>query len=145
MKLEKPGRSAWLVIAAAIVGCGGSSHPLAPVAGQIMLDGQPLAGATVTFQPIGEGMQRGDAGSGSFGKTDEQGRYQLETVLGGAAGAVVGPHAVTISRVESSSTQSDSGEGVRDVVPEKFRDGSLRFDVPAEGTDQANFDVSSAS
>ena len=68
----------WIVFAGVVLalGCGGSeSGKYAAVSGQVILNGSPLADATVSFQPDST------IGRGSSGKTDAQGKYSL-TVLG---------------------------------------------------------------
>jgi hypothetical protein len=81
------------------VGCGdaknkGPLFDLAPVAGTVTLDGQPLADADVAFYLEGAAVP-GYFGSG--GKTDAQGRYELQT--GAAKGALPGAFKVTVSRI----------------------------------------------
>ena len=83
-------------LVAVAAGCGGEK--LAPVSGVVTLDGAPLADASVTFQPVAQGGI--DAGSGSYAKTDAEGRYTLRTVTGDRRGAVVGKHVVRISQYE---------------------------------------------
>lgn len=74
-------------------GCGGTGHPkLVPVTGLVTLDGRQLAGADVTFMPIGE-----TRGAGSHGRTGPDGRYSLTAVRGGR-GAVPGTYKVIISK-----------------------------------------------
>ena len=53
----------WCLLMA--TGCGG----YASVSGQVLLDGKPLANATVSFQP--------EKGRASYGRTDAQGNYRL--------------------------------------------------------------------
>jgi hypothetical protein len=77
----------WLLIA--VAGCGKSGPQIAPVHGQVKLDGQLLANGDVEFQP-------NDGTRGSTGRTDPEGRYSL-MFRRGQAGAVVGPHTVHIS------------------------------------------------
>jgi hypothetical protein len=79
-------------LAAAIVGCG-SDLNLAPVEGMVTFQGKPLANATVTFIPKGEG-------SLGVGITDEEGSFSILT--GGQAGVTPGMCAVTVSKMESS-------------------------------------------
>jgi hypothetical protein len=125
-----------LVVAAALVGCGGGT---AGVSGVVTLDGQPLEGATVSFTPAS-----GDGGGigGSYGKTDAQGRYTLKTVNGDRAGAAIGKHKVTISQAKADPTNP---EGIaKDIVPAKYNTKSdLTFDVPSGGTDNADFALKS--
>ena len=126
------------------IGCGGESYPLAPVSGVVLLDGRPLADARVSFEPrrSGEGI---NAGPGSYGKTDAEGRYVLET-LDGDRGAVVATHDVTISTFQAKADlTSDEVEQVvmEEKVPAEYnRAGALSFPVPAQGTAAADFRLS---
>ncbi len=79
-------------LAVAIVGCR-SDLNLAPVEGTVTFQGKPLANATVTFIPKGEG-------SLGVGITDEEGSFSIST--GGQAGVTPGLCAVTVSKMESS-------------------------------------------
>jgi hypothetical protein len=124
-----------------VAGCGASDYPLAPVAGSVTLDGEPLSGAVVNFQPIAAG----DAplGPGSVGRTDAAGSYRLATVAG-EPGAWVGSHKVRIySFSPESPAEADSDrEPSQERVPERYnyRTG-LVFEVPASGTDKADFQL----
>ena len=86
------------------VGCGGSSYSTAPVSGQVTLDGEAVANATVTFTPIGAAAE---LGPGSTGRTDSSGRFSLELVGEGSRGALVGPHRVTIAVRDEASFELD--------------------------------------
>src|SRR4051812_7681337 len=69
-------------------GCGKGGPQVAPVHGRVTLDGQPLASATIRFQP--DGPERP-----STGGTDSEGRYQL-MFKRGEPGAAIGMHTVRI-------------------------------------------------
>ena len=119
-----------------LAGCGGGPS-VVPVSGVVTLDGKPLPEAAVTFQPTAtEG-----ATDGSYGKTDAEGRYSLKLVTNDDAGAVPGPHRVMISMIKPTMDDSPSmGPG----LPERYNIKSeLTFDVPADGSDAANFDLES--
>jgi hypothetical protein len=129
-----------LVVVLAI-GCGGSKF--APVSGKVTLDGQPLPNAEVSFQPIAaEGSI--EAGVGSSAKTDENGQFTLKTATG-QNGAVVGKHVVRISAKSAQVEERDErlprgGPRLEDKVPPKYNAASeLKFEVPAGGTDKADF------
>ncbi len=124
-----------------MAGCGGESFDLAPVAGQVTLDGEPLPDALVTFQPIAQPGQRETPGPGSYGHTDSQGRYTLKTVGEDRPGAVVGPHRVFISAAKADPNEDPSAPGrpVEDPVPAQYRNGALSFTVSPEGTESADF------
>lgn len=62
---------------------------LLPVAGEVKIDGEPLAGAAVVFQPVTEGPQ-------ACGVTDPSGQFQL--VTGSRSGAIPGTYRVTVSK-----------------------------------------------
>ncbi len=121
-----------------IVGCGGAKY--APVSGRVTLDGQPLADAVVIFQPIGDPKSPG--GPGSAGKTNANGEYTLQVVEPGRrAGALVGKHQVQISTRITAPSGDDSSKTPPDRVPAKYSREPLTFDVPAEGTGAAHFDL----
>ncbi len=129
-----------------LAGCGGSAYPLAGVSGVVTLDGEPLAGARVAFQPRreGEGL---NSGPGSYGTTDAQGRYTLRTI-DGAHGAVVATHDVSISTyVGDADPTTDSPKTLApERVPARYREpDALTFTVPPEGAAAADFHLRTAS
>ena len=85
------------------IGCGGPQF--GHVHGQVTLDGEPLVGGTVQFQP--------DGGSPAFGVTDEKGRYKLEW-SSDQGGAPVGKHKVRITSFDESKRH------IKERVPAKF-------------------------
>jgi hypothetical protein len=111
---------------AAFSGCGSKSADFAPVAGIVTLDGQPLPGAHVSFQPQGKGE---NPGPGSVGIADSTGRFELRTPRNDV-GAVPGSHIVRISAPEGHPP-----------LPEA--QSVLNFDVPPDGVDSANFALTS--
>jgi hypothetical protein len=130
-----------VVLALALAGCG-SGPKVAPVSGTILLDGEPMVGASVNTQPIASSSSV-DPGPGSFGKTDAEGRYTLELIDPPIAGAVLGTHRVTITPADTQPYRS-SDEPVKpqgDPWPARYSDGSLRLMVPAEGNTEANYEL----
>ena len=129
-----------LIFLVAAIGCGAEeSVKLAPVSGQVTLDGSPLADATVSFQPetIGE-----EISPSSFGRTDQEGQYTLEVVTDGESGTIVGKHKVLITRnfQEAEDDDAATDEDFADRLPAHYNiETTLRFDVPRSGSDQANF------
>lgn len=88
-----------------VAGCGGPDGPdLATVEGTVTLDGEPLPDASVTFTPT--------EGSPSYGRTDEQGHFQL-TYTRQRQGAELGEHVVEIR------TYRGGPEGDPNRTPEK--------------------------
>ncbi len=84
-------------------GCG-SRLALHAVAGTVTLDGKPLGGVVVSFQPA--------SGPAALGQTDAVGRYDLFTP-GRGRGAVAGRHAIWIE----VTTAGDDAASVETAVP----------------------------
>lgn len=138
--------AAFMVCAFAILatGCGSSEFDLAPVSGIVTLDGKPVAGARVIFEPQRTGQDALSAGPGSDGLTSEDGRYSLVTSVGEQPGAVVGAHTVMISTYMAKSDRSrDASTVVRkeEIPPRYLEPGAIAFDVPAGGSEHADFDL----
>jgi hypothetical protein len=137
---------------AAMIGCSGGPD-LASVSGVVMLDGKPYPNAVVSFQPIGT-PDNPNPGRGSSADTDENGRFVLK-YDGMKDGAVVGKHRVRImTRGNNVVTEAPSGVGSDDAAPPPGRvvdpiplewnaQSTKEFDVPAGGTDKANFEITS--
>lgn len=130
-------------------GCGGGEAqpvPVAPVSGQVTLDGEPLAEAQVLFLPQGQGEQ--ELSSPSRGVTDSQGHYSLTLELDGRAGALLGKHRVEI-RAGKGEPPPPNELGLAppapaDRLPSRYNESSeLSLEISAGGTDQANFSLKS--
>jgi len=137
-----------MAVVAAVMICSAGCQPtgrVAPVSGRVTLDGKPLAGVHVSFEPIApEGKL--DAGGGSYAITDADGKYKLLMVDGERPGAVVGKHRVQFTA--RSQVPDDVDLPVRPppsvTVPDKFsRNSTLTFDVPAGGAPDADFKLES--
>ncbi len=106
------------------------------------MNGKPLPNAALTFQPVGGGMA-------SVGATDQDGRYTLEFYDNGQPGAIVANHRVVIRthrrQANTEDTSSDRADpSLRDPIPRRYNDATeLTMEVPADGTDAANFDLKS--
>lgn len=118
------------------VGCGGGDEvELGTVSGIVTLDGAPLRGVFVNFQPTG--------GTPSYGITDSQGRFQLSNVAG--EGAIVGKHEVFLEEM----TAEDAVELVGDLggrpsrVPQKFQTPFETIEV-SSGHNDVMLNLSSA-
>jgi hypothetical protein len=129
----------FLALVLTACGCGRGPRTV-PVSGQVKLDGQPLAGASVIFRPDSKEKEPGPP---STGKTDAEGRFTLRTV-DNQNGAVVGPHRVRVSLNVPAQGRGEDAPPI-EKLPAKFSgEGStLRFTVPADGTKEANFDLQS--
>lgn len=133
----------WMVVG--LAGCG-QGLPVAPASGVVLLDGAPLANASITTQPVATDSR--DTGPGSFGRTDAEGRFELELVKPAIRGAIIGEHRVMIRPASAASKSAEpkivngvkvfSDEPVKENSaskwPANFYDGSLRIQVPSEGT-----------
>ncbi len=131
------------VIALGAVGCGDGLE-VVPVSGRITLDGEPFAGARINTQPVGD-IESPNPGPGSFGTTDQDGRYSLELATHSEPGAVVGIHRVTIvmeSDAFSADPTSDLPQAPSRRLPPWFSDNTLSIEIPEGGTDSANLDLS---
>ena len=134
------------LVLAAVCGCGGPKF--VPVSGVVSLDGKPYDKAVVTFQPIG-GSDNPYPGRGSSAFTDASGRYEL--ICDDVNGAVVGKHRVRImtrgNDVVLGSTEggtpddAPTGRSFDPIPPEWNALSEKEFDVPAGGTDKANFEI----
>lgn len=131
-----------------LVGCGGKPYAVAPVSGRVTLDGKPLAKASVTFAPMAEPGKH-DPGPTSLGLTDTDGRFKL-TINPTTPGAVVGKSRIYISTLLTDGTgggeQPDAGVPIKAVerVPARYNmKTELTFDVPAAGSDKADFPLKS--
>src|SRR5690349_2415820 len=81
-------RIAGLILVIGLVGCGRART--SPVEGAVVLDGKPLAGASVQFVPQGRGRD-------ATGETDKDGQFAMSTfqprdgVLPGTYKVVISP------------------------------------------------------
>ncbi|OHB84949.1 MAG: hypothetical protein A2V98_12185 [Planctomycetes bacterium RBG_16_64_12] len=101
-----PVACASLILALFVAGCGGDGPERGAVSGKVTLDGEPLEGADVEFQP--------EAGSPSYGTTDRKGKYDLMYTRD-KRGAMIGVHTV---RITTSTTGTD-GQGNQTAVPQR--------------------------
>jgi hypothetical protein len=118
-------------------GCG--STKIAPVSGRIMLNDKPLAKASVTFAPIG-GKDK-EPGPSSAAITDADGRYTLKLIGQEGNGAVVGKHKVMVALQEEVDTSDDAPIKLKQLPLKYNGQTTLEFDVPAGGTEAADFDL----
>ncbi len=151
----RPRAAALALLAAIAAGCGGGTgFPSAAVSGRVTLDGKPLADAIVRFTPTADPAAKGKAahesGPDSAGITDADGRFTL-SIGDGSRGATVGPNRVTITTVDLDESAPDyTTEGLpvkptsKEAVPARYNaQTELTFDVPPEGTDKADFPLTS--
>ncbi len=156
----------------AMTGCGSNPFVLAPVSGRVTVDGQPVAGLRIAFEPVGSAERRAP-GPEAIGVTDEDGWFTLKTLSESPRrGAVVGKCRVRIWTLPSNQkdrltdVQAPGFDPVKEVkdlreqlrsqarkkaanrptgsLPLRYNDNTeLSFDVPPNGTDKADFSISS--
>ena len=122
-------------------GCSGTKVPgLAAVQGRVTLDGEPLAGATITFA-------RQDAGGRSASAvTTESGEYRLQ-YLPGYSGATPGEYNVSIRKTVVTETGEKDVMGfpkqdIREVVPRFYASGDGRLTASvSESNEPINFEL----
>jgi hypothetical protein len=85
------------------VGCSQSGPAVQFVEGRVLLDGKPIAGATVGFGPVNPA-----AGLAAAGTTNAEGVFQLTASGGGAPGrgTLPGEYVVTVLKLEQSQGKS---------------------------------------
>ncbi len=110
-----------------LAGCSRGDRPsLGLVSGTVTLDGKPLAGARVIFEPV-------EGGRASTSTTDSRGRYEL-IYIRTDKGAKVGPHNVRIF-----AGNADLGRA--EVVPPRYNlQTTLRVEVKP-GENERNFEL----
>lgn len=125
--------AATLAVCLMLVGLAGCSKKgedfpdLFPASGTVTLDGQPLTGAQLSFEP--------EVGPSSFATTDDKGNYEVFYQVG-VKGAVTGTHTVRITKSTSDDPADLSGE----TVPPKYnRNSELTVTVAADGENTFDF------
>jgi hypothetical protein len=129
-----------LALALGVFGCGADN--IAPVSGRITIDGEPAPNVRVTFQPMGS-TDNPEPGAGSYGFTDDDGRYELKMVGSNRSGAIIGKHHV---QLKSSNGPSDEFPNAppkpAKMIPKEYnKESKLEFDVPKGGSKTADWDV----
>lgn len=112
------------ILAVSLGGCGAPEN-IGTVSGVVMLNGEPLQGALIQFEPLA-----GNAPSGGF--TDASGQYSL-TYSREVQGAEIGEHRVLISTKDLGNPDSDPPRPKKpESVPAKYNTKSeLRAKVQA--------------
>lgn len=153
-----------LVLATVATGCRPAVRfPVAAVSGRVTFDGVPAARVRVRFSPLGS---TAEVGPPSEGTTADDGRFILRLCRENAGeGAVVGEHVVTITGLEAHDElidmiRSQANGSPKDTpgvqgqtptlqlpkaeelptvrIPKRYQ-RSLRYTVPKQGTDRADF------
>jgi hypothetical protein len=115
-----------------VAGCGRHAGPdVQMVTGVVLMNGQPVDGAHVSFHPMSGGIA-------ASGMTARDGSFRLTSDRGGRpnAGAIVGDYAVTVVkwRNDSPPLPEDPGPGLSDADYAKWKreyDSALAAQKPA--------------
>jgi len=99
-----PGLSLGLVLL--LVGCQGSGVELHPVRGQLLVDGQPAAGATVVFEPLDPWLEPEPRWEKPRGIVSADGHFELTTDPLGR-GAAAGRYKPCAVWYDANARQSD--------------------------------------
>ena len=105
----KPAIFCCLVALPILTGCAAKEH--AHVTGVVKINGEPVAGAVVTFAPK-------EGGRSAFAKTGPDGAYELDYTAG-VKGAKIGVNNVYITTY-AAPTLDDSNRVVDPGKPERF-------------------------
>ena len=100
-------------------GCNNSPN-IVPVKGTVLLDGKPLEGAAVLFQPKADERP-------AVGITDKRGTFHLTTRRQGD-GAHVGLNKVSITKESDAPQLNDAEEGIQDftlITPAQYASPEL--------------------
>jgi hypothetical protein len=118
-----------------LAGCSRQGPEIAPVEGTVYLDGKPLEGAYLKFQPPN--------GRPSVGATDANGEYEM-IYSRQENGALVGEHTVSISTYQRGNRE-DGIPPVPEKLPTKYnsqselkktvepRHNTIDFELDSEG------------
>ncbi|NDC53419.1 MAG: hypothetical protein EBZ74_03795 [Planctomycetia bacterium] len=116
-----------LGIVVAIAGCGGERQPVAEVTGRVTLEGKPLAGVVVQFEPRAPDAKQ--AVPASYGITDANGRYRAFRTGNKKFGAVVGVSQVRITVPEGNSARVHPRYSADRAFWAEINPGSNVFDL----------------
>jgi hypothetical protein len=135
-----------------LAGCSGSDKwvdgrpPVYPVSGQVVYQGKPLEGASVTFSPL-EGTH------GGAGQTDVEGRFSL-TTFEANDGVPAGKYRVTVTKAEAIVTPHPDDPGAvnlpplkveqRHLIPERYSSpetSDLTAEVSESGENDFSFEL----
>lgn len=120
---------------ASAAGCGGPK--LVPVEGAIMLDGKPLAGATIAMELVG-----GEKEFRLFsGEADVSGRYVIKPFESNRVGALPGEYHLMIKSVKAPPGANEMTVLPKDPVPPEYQNGSKTLTVPEGGIKNADFAI----
>ena len=139
-----------LILALAVAGCGGTRT--SPVSGVVLLDGKPLAGASVQFVPQGSGRD-------ATGETDSNGQFAMSTfepkdgVMPGTYKVVISPprgvadtnQYASADEAMAAASKAPAKKAAGPAFPEKYTRADqtpLTQEVPVKG--EVKFELKSS-
>lgn len=125
-----------LIAVGAIVGCSGDAFSTADVTGTVTVDGKPVAGIMLEFEPERVGKKILPT---AYGMTDAEGRYEVSRVggPGGKPGAVVGMNTVRLSAPEGSGSKVHPYYADQGAFERQVAEGENVFDFEIESRPKA--------
>lgn len=124
-----------LIATCLLSGCGPDN--VAQVSGTVKMDGQPLSGAYIIFNPVAGGGQSGAL-------SDESGTYTLQYTRE-HPGAEIGEHMVRITTGSKGNPDSDPPQPkVAEKLPAKYHSKSELKATVKGGSNDIDFDLESA-
>ena len=131
-----------LILGSAILcaaGCGGGSNDV-PCQGLVTLNGAPLPDASVSFLPT-KATEPGPFTD----TTDADGKFSLGLVGDEGGGIQPGVYSVFITTVKPipGADESTPPTTEREIVPQAYRDGSTRIDIPEGGVHDLDLNLDS--
>ncbi|WP_339676407.1 carboxypeptidase-like regulatory domain-containing protein [uncultured Gimesia sp.] len=118
-----------LVMSTFVAGCGSGQDipPLAQVSGTVTIDGKPVSGASVIFEPKFQAVS-------ASGGTDKDGKFTL--MYGDTAGAAIGDYIVRVFHYGDDPELPQES-----LVPESYGAGSTLTATVKEGENEIDFDL----
>lgn len=126
---------AGIFLSFSVCGCGGDTPPLGKVTGTVTLDGKPVDGAAIAFDPVSGGLPP------ALGKTDASGKYELWYSRGNR-GAAIGEATVRINTFAES--RDDAGQKRRpESIPSRYNVKTELKVAVKRGAQTHDFDLKS--
>ncbi len=152
--LPRISRSAlFLIVLCPLAGCGGDGRPdLVEVTGTVTLNGEPLEGALVSFEPLATGEDK-EYQRPSRGETNAQGEFRLTTYVPDD-GVPIGKYRVAVQKREMIGEvpedfnweSADAPVQYRWITPRKLASpdtSGLEIEVTASGLEPPVLELTS--
>jgi hypothetical protein len=134
------------LLAVAAGGCSDRGYRVAPVSGRVTVNGRPAVKYHVEFLPDGGGKVL-NPGPGAVGVTDAQGVFVLNCPQTREKGAVVGRNRVVLTASSPPGVNPDAETEIPNRSAMARQDAltirRFTYEVPAGGTDKADFEWNS--